>query len=410
MARVLAGKTWICVWMVATVACSDTADGDAPGAGTEAGTSVDTSDGMTSSSTDETGATTADVDGVAGCGNAILREVPSNPSERGPWPVGARTAVIDGLTVEAWYPAVPGSEAGVNAKVYDIRDFLPESERDKISDADNPAQPCDCYADLPVDDVYGPYPVIVFVHGTAGFRTQSLHHMEHWASRGFVVLAADHPGLMLGDLLGSICGTNAPPQQLTANVRTVLEAASGQAPGLEWLAPHVDASRIGLAGHSAGGRTVGMLPDIGHVIVPMASGGVGTGSAVESVLVLGGTADSVVAYDQQIGGFESSPSPKRLVGLDDAGHLAFSDICSLENDAGEDLITIAVDNEVCGAQFATVLFQCSDTLLPDPDGWAISRWATSAAFEETLHCRDIGTAFADLSDALSGVAEVRESL
>ena len=47
---------------------------------------------------------------------------------------------------------------------------------------------------------------VVFVHGTASFRTQSLTQMTHWASRGFVVLAADHPKIRLKDLLANLGG------------------------------------------------------------------------------------------------------------------------------------------------------------------------------------------------------------
>lgn len=48
---------------------------------------------------------------------------------------------------------------------------------------------------------HGTYPLLMFVHGTAGFRTQSLHQIIHWASRGFIVASADYPGIQLYDLL-----------------------------------------------------------------------------------------------------------------------------------------------------------------------------------------------------------------
>jgi hypothetical protein len=410
MGEILMGRTTVCAAALLLAGCAGRSSDDVAtvtDSTTDAGDETAATDPGESG---ESGESTGQPEGMPGCADAWFRELPTDTGVAGPWPVGARTVTLDGLTVEVWYPAIPGSETDIAPKVYDIREQLPASEADKIPDAENPAQPCACHEELPIDDAYGPYPVIVFVHGTAGFRTQSLHHMVHWASRGFVVLAADHPGLKLGDLLGSICGETAPPQTLSDDVATQLAAARGDVPGLEWLSPHLDMDRIGLSGHSAGGRAVGGLSDIGHVIVPMAAGGVDSGSALESVLVLGGTADSVVAYAQQQDGYASSPAPKRLVGLEGAGHLAFSDICSLENDDGDDLITIATNNEVCGAQFATVLFQCGDDLLPDPDGWAISRRASAAAFEETLQCRDIGPAFTELAADLPGVAEVLEDI
>ena len=58
--------------------------------------------------------------------------------------------------------------------------------------------------------------MIIFAHGTAGFRHQSLAQMTHWASHGFVVAAVDHPGLKLGDLLAFSFD-----QDLTADLNTL---------------------------------------------------------------------------------------------------------------------------------------------------------------------------------------------
>ncbi len=304
---------------------------------------------------------------------------------------------------------MPGSEDGVDAAVYDIRNSIPESEREKISDEDNPWQPCDCFRDLPIDDGHGPYPVIVFVHGTASFRTQSLPQMVHWASRGFVVIAADHPGLWLSDLLGGFCGEPMVMQALGGDIDAMLAAVRGEATGLEDFATVIDATRIGMAGHSAGGGAIEGFGGDAQVIVPLASGGVSAGSALQSSLVMGGTDDSIVDYAQQQAGYADAPAPKRLVGIAAGGHLSFSEICSLENAAGDDLLTIATDAGVCGAQFAGFLFQCSDTLIADPEAWAIVDFATAAAFEETLQCADIGDAF-DVLRERAGVEEVLESL
>lgn len=330
---------------------------------------------------------------------------------RGPWPVGARTVAIDGLTVEVWYPAPIGSEADAEPVVYDIRDALPESEQGKISDEDNPWQPCDCWRDLPLDEEHGPYPAIVFVHGTASFRSQSLPQMVHWASRGFVVLAADHPGLRLADTLGSLCGAPMVPQDLAGNVQSVLAAVRGEASGLEFLGDRLDATRIGMAGHSAGGRAIASFGDDAQVLVPMAAGGTQFGDELLSTLVLGGTADSVVAYMQQRDGYADSPAPKRFVGIAEGGHLTFSEICSLANAAGEDLLEIAMANDVCGAQLAGFLFQCSPDLIADADGWALVDYATAAAFEEMLHCDAAGAdaAFAAIEDRFAYLVDFEEN-
>lgn len=369
---------------------------------TDAASSTGVVDGTADATAESTGG------GSTACPGTSLRELPAAFAERGPWSVGARTLTIAGRTVEVWYPAAPGSEAGVDPIRYDIREHLPAAEQDKIDDASNPWQDCDCYRDLEPDTDFGPYPAIVFVHGTASFRTQSLPQMIHWASRGYVVLAADHPGLQLADLLASVCGGPMVAQDLDADIDAVLAAIRGQTDELAFLGDRIDVAHIGMAGHSAGGGAIGDRGDDAAVLVPMAAGGTTPGAALVSTLVLGGTADSIVAYDSQTSGYDGSPAPKRLVGLDNAGHLSFSEICSLRNAGGDDLLEIAEAAGVCGANFAGFLFQCSDTLVADADAWAIVDHATAAAFDETLHCRDIGSAFADLPGLLPGVAEVRE--
>lgn len=381
---------------------SSTGSTGMPGTGTGTGTDGSESDTDAEASTGEAP--------QSGCDGTPLRELPANPGDPGPWAVGARTVQIDGLQVEVWYPAPPGSQSGVDPVVYDIREQLPESEQEKIPDADNPAQTCDCYPELPVDDAYGPYPVVMFVHGTAGFRSQSLPQMVHWASHGFVVMAADHPGLKLGDMLGLVCGSPGGTQDMDGDLMRMLAALTNADDAVSFIVPHVDLSRVGLSGHSAGGRTVESLGDLAQVLIPMAAGGTNPGSMLQSSLVLGGTADSVVDYQSQVDGYEASPSPKRLVGIDNAGHLAFAELCTLQNDEGQDLLEIAAEYDVCGAQLAGGLFQCSDTLTPDEQSWAVIDHVSTAVLHEVLHCQDATAALQDLQNRFPVVAEFRQDL
>ncbi len=94
-----------------------------------------------------------------------------------------------------------GSDAGKAPFQYDIRADLPPAEAAKITDADNPLQPCACVRDLPLDTAHGRYPLVVFIHGTAGFKTQNLDNLVYWASRSLLVIAADHPGLSIGSFV-----------------------------------------------------------------------------------------------------------------------------------------------------------------------------------------------------------------
>lgn len=332
---------------------------------------------------------------VAGCDGANLYANPADPGEDGPWPVGVRTATVAGLTTEIWYPAERGAQVGVRHVLYDLREWLPPSEADKIPDEDTAWQICDCYRDLPIDADHGPYPLIVFVHGTAGFRTQSLHFMTHWASRGFVVVAADYPKLFLGDLLSNLA--NFGMADVPGDTMSLLAGLGDLTGDLAFLDGHLDTTHIGMSGHSAGGFGIRGFGDTAEVLIPMAASGTMAGTALESTLVLGGLDDGVVDPTGTLQGYMDSPEPKRFLGLADAGHLAFSDICALSNQAGEDILTIAIDHGVMNAQFASALFDgCTADYLPPEDGWAIVEYATSAVFEETLQCNP--DAAADLPD------------
>ncbi len=375
--------------------------------GTSSGADSVTSAG--SSSGAASGSTTGvpDDQNTDACEGATMRAKPNDTALRGPWPVGARTVDIGGRTVEVFYPAAePPTGDPVR---FDIREALPPDEAAKINDEQNPWQICDCGRDLAVDDAFGPYPVILFVHGTAGWRTQSLRHLTHWASRGFVVLTADHPGLMLRDILAPLCGGEAAPRNLNADLEVMLAAVRGETDELNDFASVMDAARIGMTGHSAGGSAVGPYGEDAQVIVPLSAGPtVAGGTALQSSLTLGGTADSVVAYSNLQSGYEASASPKRLIGISNAGHLVPSEICTASNEAGQNLLEIAGETGVCGAAAAGFLFQCSDDLLADETGWAIVEYATSAAFEETLHCSPVGTANLDVMQTL--YPDVAESL
>lgn len=364
------------------------------------------------------GATTAlpgcdpgDLPRTEGCDDARLRPIQADTTARGPWTVGVRTVEVNGLKVEVWYPAASFSEAAHRPVFYDIRDQLPEAERTRISDEDAPRQPCDCYRDVPPDLANGPYPVVLFLHSQGGFRTQSLPQMLHWASRGFVVLAADHPGARLEDALTQACTGDAVPHDMRRDVEAMLAAARGHGDALEFLGQRIDGERIAIAGHSLGGIALASFGDLAQVLIPMAAQGVEPGDELRSTLVLGGTADAVVPYRQQQRGYATSPAPKRLVGLANAGHLVFSTACTITNSAGEGLGEIATEAGICGASQLVTQMQCDPRLLPEGEAWEVIDSVTAAVLEETLHC-DAGAAatFETLLTDHAAVAELREEL
>ena len=316
------------------------------------------------------------------CQGSTVLPVPDDPAQPGPWPVGARTGTVAGFTTEIWYPAALGSDAGKTKVAYDIRLHLPTADQGKIPDADNPWQPCDCTRDLPLDAAHGPYPVVLYIHGTAGFRTQSLTFMTHWASRGFVVVAADHPGMELKDILsGTFNGAQA------GQAAMILTELGNPAGDLAFLAGHIDMARLGMSGHSAGGGAIAGFGGQAKVLVPMAAGGAMAGSTLVSTLIMGGQDDGIAKYSGQQAGYASSPKKKRLVGLAGAGHLAFSDICAIGADKGG-LLQIAVDHGVAVPSIVVTLGSdgCKPGQLPPSRAWPIVEYATSAALEETLAC------------------------
>ncbi len=381
---IAASRPWLAVWTLVAVSSGCGGDDAAPPVGAEA----------------------------AGCDGTTLLQNPEDLAAPGPWAVGARTLKVGNLTVEVWYPASPGSDAGVERARYDIRKALPASEATKIPDADNPWQTCDCYRDLPLDVAHGPYPVVVFVHGTAAFRHQSVPLVTHWASRGFIVVAADHPGLYLGDFLGRMCGAQSPPQNLSADLDALIAAVRAPSGDLAFVADHVDSSRVAVIGHSAGGGAAAMAstkPGV-RVVIPMAAPQVAVASpTLESVLYLGGLVDGIASWNQVMTAWGGAPTPRRLVGISAGGHLTFSDLCEAKNPRGQDLLQIASEHQVCGAQLAGFLFDCDPTHIPGPNGWDIINYATSSVLEPTLQCRT-GVSPGDIKSAFADVAEYREAL
>jgi hypothetical protein len=79
------------------------------------------------------------------------------------------------------------------------------------------------------------------------------------------------------------------------------------------------------------------------------------------------------------------------VGLQKAGHLAFSDLCDLGKEEGG-LFKLAKTYDVTlPAGFGDLLETlandgCKPEQLSPAEGWAVIHDASSAVFEETLHC------------------------
>jgi hypothetical protein len=363
---------------------------------------------------------------VEGCEGTTLYEVPADTSEPGPWPVGVRTINLplnqapNQLTVEVWYPAKLGSDSGKTRKQYDLREFLKQSQRAKVPDdeATSDTLLCHCYEKLELDTEHGPYPVVFYIHGTAAMRIASATQMTHWASRGFVVVAADHPGMMLADMLYAVpslnpaCwGDSRSPQDVPRDIDLMLGALEGAKGDFSFLAGHVDMERVGMTGHSQGAgiaADMGIKPGV-RISIPLAGRKpVMKGPDLESVLFFGGEIDSLVTADAQRTGYEDSPAPKRQVLVANAEHLFMTDLCGGKNKDGLDAVQIAEKHAVCGIDAAAVLWKCSPEYIGQEKGTEITNYTTTAALEETLHCQDRKEAFSKLETRYAEVSEFSE--
>lgn len=340
---------------------------------------------------------------VEGCKGQLLREKPEDLNDEGPWPVGAVTTKIDNLTVEVWYPGEPGSQIGHEKVTYDIREYLPSP--DKVTDEENPLQYCNCYRDLPLDREAGPYPVVVYVHGTAGLRTQNLEQMTHFASRGFVVLATDHPNINFRDLVKNPLGSLQANQ--TQDARKIFKALENLNDDLAFLEGHIDTSRQGIMGHSAGASAIRGMGDIVQVIISYAGSG-GVTTPVDSVLFIAGSEDTVGGT---VKGYDNAAPIKRAVLVEGGGHLVGSSLCVLRDpqDPSRDLLDILQEKNIGGLviSMARGMFQgCNETADDDNgeyinelDGIEIFNFATVGVLEETLQCSN------DAAEKLSKIGE-----
>ena len=186
----------------------------------------------------------------------------------------------------------------------------------------------------PVDGSGGPYPVLLFSHGSCGYPLQSTFLLPLIASRGYIVVAPPHPGNTLFEY--PTCGTQTAqlnsaferPQDIIFALDQMLAAnADDASPFFGTL----DANRIGMSGHSFGGFTTFFVLNLDprfKVAVPMAPATPAANATfhVPSLMMLGAI-DSVVNNAAARQAYESSTGPKYKVEIAHAGHYAFSNAC-----------------------------------------------------------------------------------
>jgi predicted dienelactone hydrolase len=265
----------------------------------------------------------------------------------GPYDVGVSTITINSdsdrpLTLDVWFPLADAGEAPLHQYT-----LLPEVYYES-------PQAVTASPDQIATD--GPFPLVVYSHGSGGLRYIASYYTEAIASHGYVVAAPDHTGnTAVERLLGAeaefdVTALNR-PNDVAAVIDALLDPTSIDTAG---FVPSVDAERIAVTGHSFGGFTAlaiagGYENSLGSfaaddrvgAIIPLAPA---TGDAtrlmsdagLESIqiptLVMVGTNDQTTPVEPNVTRIWDLVGSEPLVRVElvDAQHQSFTDVCDYQ--------------------------------------------------------------------------------
>ncbi len=258
----------------------------------------------------------------------------------GPFQAGTMTAALaDGRRVVIWYPA--DASAGKQPKeTLDIASLLSPALQAKVpSDLRRKIQyAIDAHPGAKPAKV-GPFPVVLFSHGYAGFPEQSADLTTHLARWGFVVVAPDHVERSLDGLLGT-AGQNVKKKLTDRQVLSQsldLSLAENRRAGspLEGL---VNGAEAAVIGHSAGAGAAYDTASSDRRIKSFISYSVSVGGQAAPPPVPGmvmiGTSDGVIPIAANRKVYQGMRAPKYLVTLRGAGHNVFTDVCEIGRSEG----------------------------------------------------------------------------
>ncbi len=291
-----------------------------------------------------------------------------DPMKEGPFPVGVKTVdffddtrpkSIGGpprfLRTEIWYPAVQSAKDGTFVS-YDVRVEgvdpnidLGDKAQD-LANTDIGLFKSKAVRDSLMDVRYAPYPVIFFSHGSYSARFQYNFITNHLASHGYIVVAADHSGNTLWDMIrdgfnfinmaSSIADRATDMAFLFDRMKELNEESGG------FFENAMKLEKAGLCGHSLGGftvllthsraparyrNTVALSPVLNSYYLQLA--GLKLTEYAGIALIMSGTDDKTVSYKEQYCGYRSIASPfKFLYEVTNGGHFTFSDMCEINLD------------------------------------------------------------------------------
>ncbi len=274
---------------------------------------------------------------VAGLPASAQTPPPPAPGDVGPGPatyaVGKRTIQITTepgrtLTADVWYPADAATTAGLPKSEYTFPGLAYTSS---------------VAFDAPPVSTAGPFPLVVYSHGSGGLRYVSAFLTEALAARGFVVVAVDHTG---NTALDAFAKTTLPRKEILrlrpVDIRAEIATMTSADPSNPF-AGSVDATRIGLVGHSAGSTGVLMTAAgaDGSAAPPGVKAVVAMGPYVDPitdqqlaslklpVMLIGGTLDTTTPIKTQTErAWKDIPGkPLDRVDLTGGGHQSYSDVC-----------------------------------------------------------------------------------
>ena len=276
---------------------------------------------------------------------AVLADLETLPA--GPYDVGVTTVTIDAdtdrpLTVDVWFPIDDAGDAPLHQ--YTLIPGVYYESPDAVS-----ATPDQIATD-------GPFPLVVYSHGSGGLRYIASYYTEAIASYGYIVAAPDHTGNTAADrLLGAeaefdVTALNR-PNDVVSTINAMLDPTSAETAG---FVVAVDPESIAVTGHSFGGFTAlavagGYENALGSfsadprvdAIIPLApatgsEGRLMSDAGLESIgiptLVLVGTNDQTTPVDPNVTRIWDLAGSEPLVRVElvAAQHQSFTDVCDYQ--------------------------------------------------------------------------------